>query len=417
MTLSEMADFICDKVNLTEPEDKASCKGFLRRRFEAIWNDQLWKDSLVDFTQTLASTGYTAASTWLPTRQVLLLPEIFDRVVAVRTGDRRLSVQSQEFYYRSDYDAFAQSGSVVEFFQLKPCVWELDGASSLYVTREAAADATLVLTLDAVLGAVSRRLKPTLDTTPKSLGSYERLDSLSKIASAGRFIISTSKTIRAVNGTYPAAPEHAYLRINTDPSTYVAGEQIYQPFMSDVQAAGIPPESAEIADAITMYWWHKALPSDIQTGPYTIPDGFRGVMHFTGSSPTPSATFDSDTLLVVDAARTNAVKRLRLRLVGIPNDGTVLRVLGKAKAPSFSEDSDEPVIQGIENCLLAFAQGDMLERERQYGKAQLCYQEGVALLDRLKAIEVVQAAHNKRIVPDDGYGNPYDLWGHPPLSF
>lgn len=400
-----MADFICDKVNLTEDEDKSSAKGFLRRRFETIWNDQLWKDSLIDYTQVLSGLDYTPASTWLPTKQIWLLPEIFDRVVGIRTGDRRLNVQSQEFYYRSDFDAFNQTGTIVEYFPMKPCVWEFDEAMALYVRRDDVADGTLVLTMDVALGAVTTRLKPTLDATPKNIGSYERIESLSKIVSTGDLEIHAGGDCVLTNNfgstlQFDMGPIQDTLKGSGTAGLVTLADGESHTFTA-----------AELNNYLLVY---NLFTGVHPTASQPIGIDFNGTVAYAVAGFTVN---DVSTVLSVLADTENQARRVRVRLVGVPDNGTVVRVLGKAKCPGLTEDGDEPVIQGIENCLLAFAQGDMLQRERQYGKAQQCYTEAVALLDRLKQIEVVQAANNKRIIPDDGYGNPYDLWSHPPLTF
>jgi hypothetical protein len=59
----------------------------------------------------------------------------------------------------------------------------------------------------------------------------------------------------------------------------------------------------------------------------------------------------------------------------------------------------------------------MLERERQYDKAQAMFAEAAMLLEQLKRIEVVQQAHNVRIIPQYGFVSEYDLYQANLLSF
>lgn len=112
--------------------------------------------------------------------------------------------------------------------------------------------------------------------------------------------------------------------------------------------------------------------------------------------------------LTLAAADTSAPKRQRIQLFGTVNSGTVIRVLGKVKAPTFTADADEPALTGCEDSLIAFAQARMLRRERQYAKAQGMMQEAAGLLAQLKAEQTVQQAYNKRLIPEQGYG---DEWG------
>jgi hypothetical protein len=312
MTLKEMAEFICGKVNQTEPEDIAACQGFLRRRHEMLWQDQLWKDSLAEYTQTLEQTGYVPSSNWLPGKGVLLLPIGFERILAVRTDARSLRVQRPEILYRIDYDTFNKRGDLQDFVQLSACVWELEESTTLYASRSST-DAGAALTVDRLGsdGVTVSRITRTLTDTTMLLTTTDRLDAITKAVTSGSI---------------------AVLANNTPPLIGVLG---------------------------------------------------------------------------LGAAVTNAPKRQRIRFVERPDSSVTVRVLGKRTVPEFSAANDEPSISGITNTLLAFAQGDMLQRERQYGKAQALYQEAMALFDQVKRLETVQQAHQTRIIPEGGYGEPF----------
>lgn len=88
----------------------------------------------------------------------------------------------------------------------------------------------------------------------------------------------------------------------------------------------------------------------------------------------------------------------RIRLVPAPDEAGTLYVLGKLKW-NEPADSDAPVIHGIDNALLAYAEGDMLEHHRQYGKAQVKYQEGAAQLALMREQQENQTASDPVIVP------------------
>ena len=97
----------------------------------------------------------------------------------------------------------------------------------------------------------------------------------------------------------------------------------------------------------------------------------------------------------------------RIRLDRVPTvtlataleDLPTLLVLGKRRLSSFVRDSDAPMIRGSDNALIAFAQADMLERERQYAKAQAKVQEGQAMLALMIDTENNQSAGVVRLLP------------------
>lgn len=133
---------------------------------------------------------------------------------------------------------------------------------------------------------------------------------------------------------------------------------------------------------------------------------------------TADLILDGDYVIRMAAADTEAKQYLRIRIAPIPTANTDLKALVKLKAQTLAEDGDVPQLRGIENTLLAFAQGDVLERQRRYSQAQAKFQEGTALLEQLKRTEVMQEAVLTRIQPEvsevsgsvDDYSMPGKGW-------
>lgn len=88
----------------------------------------------------------------------------------------------------------------------------------------------------------------------------------------------------------------------------------------------------------------------------------------------------------------------RIKPVPVPLVDGTLYVLGKLKWVELA-DADTPSLRGIDNALLAFAEGDMLERARQYGKAQAKYGEAAANVKLMLDIEKGQQQSISRIIP------------------
>jgi len=82
-----------------------------------------------------------------------------------------------------------------------------------------------------------------------------------------------------------------------------------------------------------------------------------------------------------------------------------LKVLEKLKVQSLNtsgnlvSDSDSPGISGIDNVLISLAEGEFLQRERQYSKATAVKNEAVAELSNMASLEVNQGGATRRIVP------------------
>lgn len=309
MTLLDIATFICVKVNQTDPEDISAAKGFAQRRFQMIWQDQLWKDSLIEYTQTLGAADYVVTDTWLPEAKTLLLPTLISIPIAARTDTGKLNVESPEIFYRMDFDTFASTGVPRQYRLLSPVVWQTEAVLALRF-YSSAISGTGFNTVDSLNSDGISIDRNTFNNYPFPL-STSRLDAISK---------PTGQTLSAI----------------------------------DFGDSGL-------------------------------------------------------TILTIGSDPKNAPKHQRLQFFGAMPKNAVIRVLGKANPPSFLLDGDEPGLTGVENCLLAFVQSDMLQRERQYGKAQAVQAEAVQLLEQLKREQVAQQANNKRLIPEDGYGG--GVWG------
>jgi hypothetical protein len=104
-------------------------------------------------------------------------------------------------------------------------------------------------------------------------------------------------------------------------------------------------------------------------------------------------------LVVLQPGDTAAPKRCRIQLVEIPRAAVNLRALVKRTMQPLVNDQDTPKIRGLDNALIAFAQADMLQEQRQYAKAQGLMQEASVLLLDAKKGEVYQQAARPRIIP------------------
>jgi len=89
----------------------------------------------------------------------------------------------------------------------------------------------------------------------------------------------------------------------------------------------------------------------------------------------------------------------RIQLLEKPDkDGTLL-ILGKEKITPMNEDGDSPRLHGVTNTLIAFVEHDLLQYDRQFGKAQVKQQEASALLTKMQHIESYQEARIQQIIP------------------
>jgi len=84
--------------------------------------------------------------------------------------------------------------------------------------------------------------------------------------------------------------------------------------------------------------------------------------------------------------------RLNLNPEYVTGEDVSIIVIGKKRVRPMRHDYDEPQVRGIDNALISFVEGDLLERSRQYAKAQVKYAEASSLLDIARDIERGQSA-------------------------
>lgn len=404
MTLSELADYITTKVNQSETEDLAACKSFLKRRHDMLWRDQLWKDALVEYRVTISgdSDDYEVTSTYLPAKGILLLPTDIDQVLAVRDTLRALKVFRPEIYYRVDYDTLAKSGSACEFMLLPPVVWEFEESETLLASRASSednAESVVARLLDSD-GVNVTRYAVEMTSAQMSLADSERIDAITKDETAGTISVGLFYGVTCVNN-------------------HGEGDLVFQMTNGGAEVLGEITVADGESGLLPYVSGARGLRIMLEGSPLEVFD--YGLLGLYGTCTAPangSSSYDdsgavgelsADLLATLEDEDKTAAKRQRIRLVEKPSGSVTLRILAKRKPTAFDDDNDEPGITGIENCLIAFATGDMLQRERQYSKAQILFQEGVELLNQLKRVEVVQQAHHTRIIPEDGIGGdmPY----------
>lgn len=77
----------------------------------------------------------------------------------------------------------------------------------------------------------------------------------------------------------------------------------------------------------------------------------------------------------------------KIRLYPPPDKFYVFFIYGKKRFIPLSAGTDVPVLRNIDNCLISFVHGDMLQRQRQYAKAQDMFTEAAGQLDLMRKIE------------------------------
>lgn len=106
MTLSEMATFVCTRLNQSDATSVGLCKDFLKRRYEMVWAHRNWLDSLINVTASLTDTS----------TGILDLPATVGRIIAIRAGgDHILVPVDSPQVMQMDPTVFERSGTPIAF--------------------------------------------------------------------------------------------------------------------------------------------------------------------------------------------------------------------------------------------------------------------------------------------------------------
>ena len=122
-------------------------------------------------------------------------------------------------------------------------------------------------------------------------------------------------------------------------------------------------------------------------------------------------TDTAEEVLYLNASETER-KHQRLHFHSTATNTTTALVLYKRHIKPLINDSDAPEIAGIDNALLSCSIADMRESERQYAKANIKMEEGVALIKTMADLERHQSESVVRIIPIISDNEDWHLTGN-----
>lgn len=88
-----------------------------------------------------------------------------------------------------------------------------------------------------------------------------------------------------------------------------------------------------------------------------------------------------------------------IRFDVMPDTQQTVYYCGKLVFTPLVNDTDTPLLSGIDNCLLSFAEADCLEYIRQFGTAQTKLQEAISMFNKMLDIERNQTTKILQIQP------------------
>jgi hypothetical protein len=413
-------------VNCADPNsrDGAAVRQFMQLRHEQLWRAFLWKDSIIEYDLNIDTSpaDYQVTNNYLPSKGNLVLPSIISHVLAARTSVNRLDIERPMVYYRVNPDEFNLSGTPIAFHLLSSCAWEFDVAQTLYVAALNAADNGIAVTLDEAqadgVSVVRNLIGANLSGAPA--GNTDRLERIIKPQTAGNIIIGPKtgsntygSNLVPAGAVYNMGAEY-FLNVILQPNTaYQITAGANELILSNV--GGNPAVINLVAG---------------QTYQFSTGAVVTGAIIGTNGSPGQPVTASVQALLPVAVITLGpndltAPMCQRIRFMPKPSVNTTLRILCKRKPALYASDTDEPAIAGFSGVLFALGYYDFCNRDERggTGDAQAALNEAVGnqfltpgqgqifgkpggFLAQLLGEETWQAAHESRIMPESGFGDP-----------
>jgi hypothetical protein len=130
------------------------------------------------------------------------------------------------------------------------------------------------------------------------------------------------------------------------------------------------------------------------------------ITHFSKPPTQGSVTLRNDATIPLELqilrAQDTERRHLRIQLHYDYEDNAteeVISVLCKRRCPEMVHNNDTPSIANLDDALIAYAVADILERERQFGKAAAKVQEALALTNEMVLAERDQRQDHQQIIP------------------
>jgi hypothetical protein len=397
MNLTTLVERACLEAGYNDTDDVAAAKKFARHWDEHIWNHALWKDALVT-----SIISFDPVNNEDHAEGIIYLPEVIDRVVAVRSTSAALNIHAQEHYYRMDYDMFAQQGEAMEFVILPPAwfKWRWSALATYLEISGAAGDATTAIRVvwqdgagkrtvtNTTIGALEQ-LTPADDESITVLAVYKAVTTADVLFQSGS---ATAAGANLVAGSYDFSEQLSVTLTNGTAYEYIAGnEDNLKDASNNIVAAGTFTPTG--LTPTSFYTLNKA-------------GGFGVLATAIIRTPASSNQTTDGTFLAAD---TICPQYARIRILPIPTTAITIQVLGKGKYIPLDFDYQEPALRNLNNALLAFIRGSLKRRGEQNATAQLEFQEANTLLKNIAGLEAIQAANHVRFTPENGFGPEYGL--------
>jgi len=422
MSLSDMVAFITGKVGQYDDTSKVLCRQYINARYKMVWDDFFWRDTYMVATATVVAYG-----------SEFYYPAGVDRIVSIRAGtDTFLDPVDEAFLFETDPTIFDRQGPPLYYSERRSPTGGDSAPTAPTSTRVAVAtdnfnrpDGYLGSNwgtppaTDGIAGGNAMYIRST-QATPFATNSRTHAywsgtgaftnDQYSQVVlgNVGGWSGPLCRASAAVDAFYigmifGANDYRIYLRsagvdtslATASAATWNSGDvarlevvgaypyTVITLYQNDVQVLQYVDTTNNVtggAPGIGSY-----SPSTMSPA-YLVMDGWEG-----GNMVTPVLSVPPDGPITDDSSTPSKVK-----IYPSPDADTKFFIFAKRSCPQLTNDDGVSILRNCDNAIIAFAMSDMLERLRQYGKAQAKFAEAKQLLDEAKAVEQQQANRPRR---------------------
>tara|TARA_R100000808_G_scaffold5930_1_gene17884 strand:- start:812 stop:1459 length:648 start_codon:yes stop_codon:yes gene_type:complete len=172
MTKTEIAQFVGDKLHMTDADSLALLKSFVDRRYEMIWNSGVWRE-------TQGTTSYSVAA---DTTDVTLDGTV-DFPIAAAWDDNEIAPMDYGTVFQLDPDLFNESGTPTNYLVLPK---DSSGNNVIRLLRKPDTAKTLLVLGKLKVTALGDNDSPKINGIDNALIAYVEADFLESSGQYGK---------------------------------------------------------------------------------------------------------------------------------------------------------------------------------------------------------------------------------------
>jgi hypothetical protein len=213
MNLIQSAQQIAEKIGMPDNRTVAKVRGWIRDRYEMVWQHSLWRDAC-----TLYTVAVPAGATFV------VLSDEAEAAVAAAWDRHGLLPAGESFALSQQIEALLDAGEPTQVADVGRVGVSGDPQGGQLTLETTDATETVEATLMGPRSGIERRETVSVTHTPvTTTESYDLVRSLSKTVSTGSVIVRRASDSVEIGRLHPEAVEAQHVRVRLMPPALEAG--------------------------------------------------------------------------------------------------------------------------------------------------------------------------------------------------